>query len=262
MLASSSAGSRSLLKRSLRSRRSSSVAALASPCRSATAATAACSSASTTSRRRSASRPRRSRCCKARCTAQIMRVNLRLGRRTARRSPAGGPTTPRIPADPAYDWSPYDRADEARGRSGRSRCCSRSSARPAGPTAARPATARRGRWPTCSNFATAAAKRYSGDFTPPGRRGSAARRPSVAGLERAEQPGLPPPAVAEAGKGVRGRQPASTTRRSATRSSPGVHSTRLSGEKVACGATAPRGNNRARRSPARRVSPLVFLTRR
>ena len=38
----------------------------------------------------------------------------------------------------------------------------------------------------------------------------------------------------------------------------GIHSTRLSGEKVACGVTAPRGNNtRARPRPS--VSPLVFL---
>ena len=39
----------------------------------------------------------------------------------------------------------------------------------------------------------------------------------------------------------------------------GIHSTRLSGEKVACGATAPRGNNRARGTRPS-VSPLVFLT--
>jgi len=38
----------------------------------------------------------------------------------------------------------------------------------------------------------------------------------------------------------------------------GVHSTKIRGEKVACGGTAPRGNNRAR-SARSSVSPLVFL---
>jgi hypothetical protein len=38
----------------------------------------------------------------------------------------------------------------------------------------------------------------------------------------------------------------------------GVHSTGIKGEKVACGATAPRGNNRAR-SIRPSVTPMVFL---
>ena len=41
----------------------------------------------------------------------------------------------------------------------------------------------------------------------------------------------------------------------------GVHPTRLSGEKVACGATAPRGNNpaRSRGPPCRRSSSCAAL---
>ena len=39
----------------------------------------------------------------------------------------------------------------------------------------------------------------------------------------------------------------------------GVHSTRLAGEKVACGATGPRGND-APRSSRPSTSPLVFMT--
>ena len=51
----------------------------------------------------------------------------------------------------------------------------------------------------------------------------------------------------------------STTPRSATRSTTGVHATLYKGEQVACGVTAPRGNNNpASARPS--VSPVAFLT--
>ena len=50
-----------------------------------------------------------------------------------------------------------------------------------------------------------------------------------------------------------------TTRRSATRSSRASRATLIRGEKVACGVTAPRGNNAPQLEPRPSVSPLAFL---
>ena len=77
-------------------------------------------------------------------------------------------------------------------------------------------------------------------------------REVLARVERAEQPELAASRRPAAASSARGR-----TRRSARRSTQGVHFTNFAGEKVACGATGPRGNNRPRSSPAVDVADRV-----
>ena len=69
-------------------------------------------------------------------TAQVLRVNLRWGGHRGAVATQRRPANATDPADPAYDWSPYD-AMVKRAAEQTSRCCPRSSGRPAGRTAAR-----------------------------------------------------------------------------------------------------------------------------
>jgi len=159
------------------------------------------------------------------------------------------------PADPAYDWTVYDalvkRAADNRMKPVFSILWTPSWAGPAKNMAPR-------RMIDLRNFAFAAAKRYSGNFHPvPDGPALPAVRHWLAWNEP-NNPVFLKPQFQRIG------------RRKYSLASPriyagmcnaimsGVHLTGLAGEKVACGVTAPRGNNTGTQ-PRPSVSPLIFL---
>jgi hypothetical protein len=185
---------------------------------------------------------------------EALRVNLYWG------GPSGvarkkRPANAVNPNDPAYDWTIYDamvkQSAENKIKPVFSILWTPSWAGPAKNMAPR-------RTIDLRNFAFAAAKRYSGSFHPtPDSPALPAVRHWVAWNEPNNPVFLKP-------------QFQKISRRTYTLSSPriyagicnaimsGVHLTGLAGEKVACGATAPRGNNTGTQ-PRASVSPLIFL---
>ena len=103
------------------------------------------------------------------------------------------------PRDAAYDWSLYDRTAHYASAYGIKLLFSITGHARAGRTAARARTGRRATTPILRDFAYAAAARYSGTYTGDGRP-DPSRRPAVGGVERAEQPGLPPAPVRPQGR--------------------------------------------------------------
>jgi hypothetical protein len=184
--------------------------------------------------------------------AQIIRLNLdwNLIANTE-------PTNAADPHDPAYDWSSYDRAvlnaaknkiqvlftiyGTPRWAQGKKRGINRAPRRMA----------------ALRYFAIAAAKRYSGTFErddgtvlPPVRKWLAWNEPN--------NPVFLVPQWAKVGKRRYIPIAARTYAQMCSAVWSGVHSTHLSKEVVACGATDPRGNNAAR-SHRPSISPLAFL---
>ena len=145
---------------------------------------------------------------------KVLRVNLYwgdvLGVAKNRR-----PANPTNPADPAYDWFFYDRTvNQAKANGIQMVFSILWTPRWAGPRKNGAPT----RMADLRNFAIAAAKRYTGSYTPIP---DAKPLPSVKlldGLERAEQPGLPLAAVQEGRKSLPRRRARASTRRCATRS--------------------------------------------
>jgi Glycosyl hydrolase catalytic core len=184
---------------------------------------------------------------------QILRVNLYWGGRAgvADRRPARATD----PNDPAYDWSLYDRtvnfAAQHRIRVlfsiyGTPSWANRSAGMTAPPT----------RITDLRNFAFAAARRYSGVFPGPDGRNLPAVKFWLAWNEPNITLGLKRQFRRVGGRWV--MQSARDYRNICTAVYDGVHGTLIAGEKVACGATAPRGNNQP--SSARpTVSPLAFM---
>ena len=134
---------------------------------------------------------------------QVIRVTLHWG------GPIGvaGDKRPKDatdPADPAYDWFPYDRAVEDADAAGIKVLFSIVDT-PHWANGDRGINRAPTKMSDLRDFAYAAAKRYSGFYVPDGRRRrsrddddggrAAAGRPALARLERAEQPGLPAAAV-------------------------------------------------------------------
>ena len=189
----------------------------------------------------------------AKLRTQIIRLNLDWNL-IARKKP----TTPTDPADPAYDWTTYDRAvlnaadkkiqvlftvyGTPRWAQGKKKGVNRV-----------PAKMKNLRY-----FALAAAKRYSGKF----KRDDGTKLPAVRKWLAWNEPNNPlflAPQWQKVGKRryvpIAARNYVQICR--AVHS--GVHATHLSKEVVGCGATDPRGNNSARsRRPS--ISPLAFLT--
>jgi hypothetical protein len=187
--------------------------------------------------------------------AQIVRITLWWGG-----SPIGvatkRPAKPTDPADPAYNWFPYDRAVNyasqynikvlfsitgtpswANGRRGRNRA----------PTNFR----------DLQNFAAAAAKRYGGTFKPDP---DGDALPAVRLWLAWNEPNNPV-FLAPQYRKVRGRwvaQSAYSYVRICNAIYNGVHSVQHGAAKVACGATDPFGNNQPR-SVRPSISPLAFL---
>jgi hypothetical protein len=185
---------------------------------------------------------------------EVLRVNLYWGGPlgVARRKPVNGAD----PGDPAYDWRRYDRVVLNAARMG---------TRIAFSIFGTPEWANRGRGRNrppanmvhLEKFAYAAAARYSGTWQ---RREDDRLMPPVRLWIAWNEPNLNLGLVPQFRK-VNGRwqiQSARDYARICNAIYDGVHVTGLTGQKVACGVTAPRGNNAPnQRRPS--VSPLAFL---
>jgi hypothetical protein len=186
--------------------------------------------------------------------AEVLRVNLYWGGPlgASRRRPVNGAD----PGDPSYDWRRYDRLviNAARQR-----------IRIAFSIFATPEWANRGRGRNrppdnavhLEKFAYAAAARYSGTWH---RREDDLRLPPVRLWIAWNEPNLNLGLVPQFRK-VKGKwviQSARDYARICNAIYDGVHITGLSGQRVACGVTAPRGNNApSQLRPS--ISPLAFL---
>ncbi|MBA3716978.1 MAG: hypothetical protein H0W87_01960 [Actinobacteria bacterium] len=187
--------------------------------------------------------------------APILRANLRWGGAllsVATRRPDNGAD----PADPAYNWGPFDEMMKRAGDAnikviatiiGTPPWANGGKARNVPPKNAN----------DLREFAAAAAKRYSGDYVPGG---SDQPLPAIRLWLAWNEPNNPVFIVPQFKK-VGSRNviaSAASYAKICNAIVTGVHSTGIKGEKVACGATAPRGNNRAR-SLRPSVTPLAFL---
>jgi hypothetical protein len=185
--------------------------------------------------------------------AQVVRVNLYWGGKF--RVPRTKPIDGADPADRAYDWRPYDRIVlEAEG----------AKAEVAFTIFGTPAWANGGRAPNrpprdperLEDFAYAAATRYSGSYE----RDDGTVLPRVRFWIAWNEPNIPLGLVPQ-WRRVGRRWVIESARAYAEICNAiyeGVHFTLLTGQKVACGVTAPRGNNAPRRKRPS-VDPLAFL---
>jgi hypothetical protein len=185
--------------------------------------------------------------------AQVIRVNLYWGGKF--RVPRTKPKDGTDPADRAYDWRPYDRvvleAEQA-------------NAEVAFTIFGTPPWANGGRPPNraprdperLEDFAYAAATRYSGSYE----RADGTVLPRVRFWIAWNEPNIPLGLVPQ-WRRVGRRWVIDSARAYAQICNAiyeGVHFSLLKGQKVACGVTAPRGNNAPRRKRPS-VSPLAFL---
>ena len=184
---------------------------------------------------------------------EALRVNLYWGGPTgiARKRPAHAVD----PADPAYNWALYDemvkRSKENRIKVVFSILWTPGWAGPAKNRAPR-------RMIDLRNFAYAVAKRYSGSFRPAS---DAAPLPAVRYWMAWNEPNNPVFLKPQFVRVGRRKFVVASTRIYAQICNSiwsGVHLTGLASEKVACGATGPRGNNTGTQ-PRPSVSPLPFL---
>jgi len=186
--------------------------------------------------------------------AQVVRITLWWG------GPIGvakkQPKNATDPADPAYNWDAYDRAVQDAAKY-KIKVLFSIVGTPAWANGGRAARYAPTRPVALQNFATAAAKRYSGTFEP-----------------TTDEPALPavrlwlawnepnnPVFLAPQYRKVSGRwfpQSAYSYVRICNAIYNGVHSVQHGAAKVACGATDPRGNNQPRSRRAS-ISPLAFL---
>ncbi|HEX5246723.1 MAG TPA: DUF5722 domain-containing protein [Gaiellaceae bacterium] len=196
---------------------------------------------------------------------QVLRVNLYWGGTPWAVSRGAKPTDPTDPGDPAYNWSLYDRLMRyaatyqvkvvfsilftpkwANGGKARS-------VAPADPK-------------QLEDFASAAAQRYSGTYVPPPWQQQPTLEspteplPAVKFWTAWNEPNNPvflsPQYVRRGGKWV--VQSAISYAKICNAIYTGIHSVGVSGEKVACGVTAPKGNDAPATSRAS-VDPLSFL---
>jgi hypothetical protein len=169
------------------------------------------------------------------------------------------PTNPANPADRAYDWTAVDQVVSQAARH-RIRVLATIYGTPR--WAGRARNRRPRRMTDLRLFAHAAAKRYSGRYRVQQRENEPVRLlPAIRHWLAWNEPNNPvflKPQWKRVGTKWR-PQSAFDYAKICSAVWTGVHSTRLSGEKVACGATGPRGND-APRSSRPSTSPLVFLT--
>lgn len=184
---------------------------------------------------------------------QVLRLNLYWGGRigVADRRPARATD----PADPAYDWTLYDRTVNYAAQHkikvlfsiyGTPRWANGGAGLNVPPRAIA----------DLNNFAYAAAKRYSGLYPAPDGRALPAVKLWMAWNEPNLSIGLKQQYRRVGGGWV--MQSAIDYTRICNAVYGGVHRTLIRGEKVACGATAPRGNN-SPTSSRPTISPLAFM---
>jgi putative glycosyl hydrolase len=169
------------------------------------------------------------------------------------------PVKPADPADPAYNWTAVDKVvDEADKKGVRVLLAIYGTPRWAG--AARNRVPRRPL--DLRLFATAAALRYSGTYTVKEQENEPERTlPAVRRWLAWNEPNNPiflRPQWKMVARKWR-VQAAYDYAKICSAISSGVHATRLAGQKVACGATGPRGNDAPRSSRAS-TSPLLFMS--
>jgi hypothetical protein len=184
---------------------------------------------------------------------QVLRVNLYWGGRVgvAKRRPARATD----PADPAYDWSLYDRTVNYAAQH-RIRVLLSIYGTPGWANGGAGLNVPPRAISDLNNFAYAAARRYSGVF--PGADGRTL--PAVKLWLAWNEPNLTI-GLKQQYRRVGGRwviQSAADYAKICTAVYNGVHRTLIRGERVACGATAPRGNNEPT-SLRPTVSPLAFM---
>jgi hypothetical protein len=184
--------------------------------------------------------------------AQVIRLNLDWNLIAKQQ-----PTIPTDPADPAYDWSTYDRAlinaadrkiqvlftiyGTPRWAQGKKKGVNRAPAK----------------MKSLRYFALAAAKRYSGKF----KRDDGTKLPAVRKWLAWNEPNNPlflAPQWQKVGKRRYIPIAAKNYVGICTAVYLGIHASHLSKQVVACGATDPRGNN-APRSKRASISPIAFL---
>ena len=186
--------------------------------------------------------------------AQIIRINLIWGgapHGVANRRPAH----PQDPADPAYDWTLYDRAV---------RYAAQNNIQVMFTILFTPKWANGGRarnvppnnYNDLRNFAYAAAQRYSGHYIPVDNTGDEEALPAVKKWLAWNEPNNPSWLAQTSGGRFTSPQ---TYAKICTAIWTGVHMTNFAGNQVACGATGPRGNNQARSSRPE-LTPLAFMT--
>lgn len=184
--------------------------------------------------------------------SQLVRVNIWWfgpGISVAKRKPK----RPADPADPAYDWTTYDRTVRFAAANGMQVVFSIIGT-PPWANAARGWNAAPTKQSDLRAFATAAATRYSGKYKGP----DGVTLPRVASWIAWNEPNNPVfmrPQYVRAGDAWV-MQSAKDYARICNAIVDGVHS--VAGGKVACGVTAPRGNNNPNSGRAS-VSPLAFL---
>ena len=187
--------------------------------------------------------------------AQVIRVNLYWGGKfgVANRRPFDGSD----PADPAYNWSLYDRLVSFASQYG-VRVLFSIYGTPSWANGGRGLNHAPAKPKALADFAFAAATRYSGTYPVPD--GSGRLLPAVRLWLAWNEPNNPV-FLSPQYKRVRRAwriQSASAYARICRAVDQGVHETQLSGETVACGATGPRGNNQPGSSRPS-VSPIAFL---
>jgi hypothetical protein len=184
---------------------------------------------------------------------QEVRLNLYWGGRfgVATRRPARATN----PADPAYRWALYDRTVLLAAASG-VRVVFSIYGTPSWANGGKGANVAPTRATDLRNFANAAARRYSGRFTT----AEGVSLPAVKDWLAWNEPNNPLFLRPQFKKTARGWtvQSAVAYAKICNAVYNGVHLTLLAGERVACGVTAPRGNNNPSSSRAS-VSPLAFL---
>jgi Glycosyl hydrolase catalytic core len=185
--------------------------------------------------------------------ARILRVELHWGGAlgVAQRHPHHATD----PADRAYDWSMYDRIDLAAADAGVRLVFTIFGTPPWANGGQRPTRAP-ARASTLQDFAYAASERYSGSFA----RDDGIVLPAVRYWTAWNEPNLPL-GLQPQWRRVGGRwviQSALDYARICDAVVAGVHATLIAGERVACGDTAPRGNNEPT-GVRPTVSPLAFL---
>jgi hypothetical protein len=180
---------------------------------------------------------------------QIVRINLNWNQVAPRR-----PLHAQDPADPAYEWRVYDRAIRHASQNGIRvmltilwvpKWANGGKARNVPPT----------NYNDLRNFAYAAATRYSGKYIPNTDDFDEVYLPAVKHWLAWNEPNNPN--WLKQTSGGRFVSPQSYAR-ICTAIWQGVHFTNFAGERVACGATGPRGNNVARGSRPS-LAPLTFM---
>jgi len=186
--------------------------------------------------------------------AGIVRITIEWAKVAKRR-----PSAPADPADPAYNWTAVDNV-MSQAALNKVRVLATIYGTPRWAGVAQNRLPRR--VVDLRLFAHAAARRYSGTYSVKESENEPARRlPAVRHWLAWNEPNNPV-FLKPQWKLFRGKwrpQSAFDYAKICSAVWTGVHSTRLSGEKVACGVTGPRGND-APRSSRPSTSPLVFLT--